>query len=345
VRVLVTGATGFIGQHVVAAIARRGHQVRALTRRADNSVRPVANVEFVLGDLLESDTIRSALANVDAVVHLAIAATPEREILVDESIQGAENLCSAMVAAGVERLVHCSSRAVYDATRAQSLDELAPLQDEPNFRDDYSKLKVTQEKIIGRHAAEHGWNVTILRPGFVWGAGREQLAGWGYSLGPLHLVVDGGRRLPMTYVENCAECFALALEQPAAAGEAFNIVDDDLPTAREFAGLTLKLADKGGLRVSMPYWPGMWLAKLATGINRTLFGGRVRMPGLFSPAIYRARFRPLHFSNQKAKKLLGWQPRYDFRQSWQRARSGAQGATATSNQPAAAALQEAARGK
>jgi nucleoside-diphosphate-sugar epimerase len=329
-RVLVTGATGFVGRYVVPAIAQRGHTVRALTRSGSAPRWPqtppgaaggFSSVEIRQGDLLQPTTLPNALLGIDAVVHLAISVTPQREIQLAETVQGTTNLCEAMVAAGVTRIVHCSSRAVYDWAEAKKTpDESAPLDAAPQFRDDYAKAKIAQEDLIQNYAAKHNWTVTILRPGFIWGEGREQMAGWGHSVGPLRLVVGGGRELPMTYIENCAECIALAVDHPRAASQAFNIIDDDLPTARHFAELLMKLEGHGGVFLNLPYWPGFLLAKIATGINRTLLGSRTNLPSLLAPASYRARFHPLHLSNQKAKDLLGWKPRFNFREAWERSR-------------------------
>jgi nucleoside-diphosphate-sugar epimerase len=334
-RVLVTGATGFVGRYVVPAIAQRAHTVRALVRSIPPNSDPTSgssptapgsagdfhDVEFSKGDLLQVDTLPPALNGVDAIVHLAISVTANREIQLAETVQATTNLCEAMVSAGVTRIVHCSSRAVYDWAQAKNNpDESAPIDAAPQFRDDYAKAKISQEELIQQYAAKHNWTVTILRPGFIWGAGREQLAGWGHSVGPLHLVVSSRRELPMTYIENCAECIALAVDQPKAAGQIFNIVDDDLPTARQFAEMIMKLAGRGGAFVNLPYLPGLLLAKFATGVNQTLLGGRVNLPGLLKPASYRARFHPLHLSNRKAKELLGWKPRFNFREAWERSR-------------------------
>jgi UDP-glucose 4-epimerase len=320
-RILVTGATGFVGRYVVPAIAQRGHTVRALVRspQAPGSAGGSSSIEYKLGDLLQLETLPPTLQGIDAVVHLAISVTPAREIQLTETIQATTNLCEAMVAANVTRMVHCSSRAVYDWAQAKKTpDESAPVDAAPQFRDEYVQAKIAQEHLIQEYAAKHNWTVTILRPGFIWGPGREQLAGWGHSIGPLHLIVNSRRSLPMTYIENCDECFALAVDQPSAAGQVFNIVDDDLPTTRQFAELIMKLQGRGGTFVNLPYWPGLMLAKFATGMNRTLLGGRVALPGLLVPASYRARFYPLHLSNQKAKQLLGWQPKFNFREAWER---------------------------
>jgi nucleoside-diphosphate-sugar epimerase len=337
-RILVTGATGFVGRYVVPAIARRGHTVRALIRSipqysgsalalppiAPGSAGGFAGVESAHGDLLQPETLPQPLQGIDTVVHLAISVTKNREIQLAETVQSTTNLCEAMVSAGVTRIVHCSSRSVYDWSQAKkSPNESAPIDAAPQFRDDYAKAKIAQELLIQKYAANHNWTVTILRPGFIWGEGREQLAGWGHSIGPVHLVVDGRRRLPMTYIENCADCFALAVDAPGAAGQVFNIIDDDLPTARQFAEFLMRLEGRGGVFVNVPYSPGLLLAKFATGVNRSILGGRVDLPGLLVPASYRARFHPLHLSNRKAKEVLGWRPKFDFHEAWERSRRGA----------------------
>ncbi len=334
-RILVTGATGFVGRYVVPAIAQRGHGVRALIHTvprisdvalnlpstAPGSAGGSSAVEYAQADLLHPETLPSAVLSIDAVVHLAISFTPNRETQLTETIESTKNLCEAMVAAGVTQIVHCSSRAVYDLPAAKKKpDETAPIDSAPQFRDDYAKAKIAQEELIQQFAARHNWTVTILRPGFIWGAGREQLAGWGYSVGPLHLVVGSRRQLPMTYVENFAECVAVAVDQPMAAGQVFNIVDDDLPTAHQFAETIMNLAGRGGTFINLPYWPGFVFAKFATGVNRTLLGSWIKLPGLLVPENYQARFHPLHFSNRKAKELLGWQPRFSFREAWERSR-------------------------
>src|SRR5215212_9773891 len=149
-RVLVTGATGFVGQYVVPAIAQRGHTVRALIRSAPrhplaSDLPPAAtgsaggfsDVETIQGDLLQPETLRSALRDVDAVVHLAISLTGNRGILLADTIKATTNLCEEMVSANVTRIVHCSSRAVYDWAQAQKTpDESAPIDSAPQFRDD-----------------------------------------------------------------------------------------------------------------------------------------------------------------------------------------------------------------
>jgi nucleoside-diphosphate-sugar epimerase len=344
-RVFVDGAAGFLGRHVVRALAERGHIVRAFVRSLSSASADFfpPGTELVTGDLLQSETVRTGVRGADAVVHLAICKGKNAEVQLADTVQGTSNLCDAMAAEGVGRIVHCSSLAVYDYGRVTGmLDETSPLEAKPKDRDDYAQAKIAQEERIRKFTADHNWTTTILRPGFIWGPGRIELAGWGYSIGPVSFIVAGNRLLPMTYVENCADCFALAIERKAAAGEAFNIVDDDLPTAGQYIERLMKSNHQRGLRINLPFGVGLGVAGTATAINRSIFAGRLKLPGLLVAPRYRARFSPIGFSNRKAKELLDWMPHYDFQQAWARA-IGTQ-ANVEVNQQAGPAPQEVVRG-
>ena len=97
-------------------------------------------------------------------------------------------------------------------SQGDSLDESSPLESNLYERDGYAISKTWQERLVRRTAEANGWNLTILRPGFIWGADHELIAGIGQSVGNWHVVIGGRRPLPLTYVENCAECFLSALE-------------------------------------------------------------------------------------------------------------------------------------
>ena len=130
----------------------------------------------------------------------------------------------------------------------------------------------------------------MLRPGFIWGAGNEMIAGIGQSLGRLHLVVGVNRTLPLTYVENCADCFLTALESPVAVGETYNVVDDETVTAWRYLGKALAEGAARGRRIPLPYSLGIGFAKLASLGARLLLGPTAKLPGLFVPIKFRARF-------------------------------------------------------
>ena len=175
-------------------------------------------------------------------------------------------------------------------------------------RDGYAVAKVWQERVARRMAEEHGWALTVLRPGFIWGRGNEYLAGLGQKLGPAHLVFGPSTRLPLTHVENCATCFAEAAENPRAIGQTFNVVDDEGPTIWGYLGEYLRETGPRGVRLPIPYGLAIAGVRLARWTSKGLFRGKGKLPSILVPCRFEARFKPLRFNNRKLREGLGWAP-------------------------------------
>ena len=231
-RALITGANGFLGRHVVAEFLRRGHAVRALVRpaaRLEDLDWP-ATVEVIRADLRVAQDLVAAFSGVDVLVHLAAAVTGGEDAQLAATVVGTERLLDAMAGSQTRRLVLASSFSVYDWSAIRgTLTEESPLESGADLyeRDGYAVAKAWQERVVRRAAVDTGWELTVLRPGFIWGAGNADLACLGQRLGPVHLVFGASTRIPLTHVSNCADLFATAAEDPRAIGETFNVVDDD----------------------------------------------------------------------------------------------------------------------
>lgn len=310
-KVLLTGAGGFLGRALGPALVREGHTVRALMRRRSDSPEPAlaSGVQPWWGDLRTAD-LDAALAGVDAVVHLAAVFAGDVMEQFLGTVVPTEILLSAMVRAGVRRLVLVSSLSVYDwRAPARALTEESPLEHSLELRDGYAITKTWQERVCRRAAQGHGWRLTVIRPGFIWSGERPWVEGVGIRLGSTVLVNGPLRRLPLTHVESCAECIARSVACDAANGETLNAIDSDDVRAWQHAGELIR----GGVanlrrRIAVPYSLGLGLAFLARGVARLLLGPESRLPGVLIPERYRARFRSLRFPNQKAIAVLGWKP-------------------------------------
>lgn len=312
---MVTGGGGFIGRHVARAAAGRGHQVVALTRPGGQPLPAEPGIEAVSHDLRTAEGLAAKLAGTDVVIHCAAAMggdlATQRAITVD----GTRNLLEAMQAAGVRRIVGIGTFAVYDTLRipaGATLDESSPLEQDLDARAPYVRVKLEQEELIRRAAGAHGWQWTILRPGLVFGPGRTWFHHLGVRAGPVWLCLAPEGLLPLTHVENCAEAIVLAAESDAASGEILNIVDDDLPTRRDYvrrlAGRT-QPAPRTTIELS---WLALdRLARSASKMNR-LVGNRLPIPDLLRPASLHARCKPLTYTNAKARRTLGWTPRVSW---------------------------------
>lgn len=317
-KIFVTGATGFLGRHIVACALERGHEVRAVARAAsDLSKLPWVdhpNVELANVDLRSRRGLVEALEGVDVVIHAAAAKTGDLYAQLAGTVLTTENLITAMNEAGVKRIVGISTFSIYDYSKIWSyarLDENSPtISDNAFDRDDYAQTKLIQERLIlDQHKA--GWQVTILRPGVIYGQDNTWTARLGAGgTGRWWLRMGMCARLPLTYVENCAEAAVLATECRLAPGKILNIVDDNPPTQHQYAQALRKHMKRKPRIIFIP-WPLMrFLGFCAMTTNKILFKGRAKLPSVLIPSRLAARFKPLRFDNRQIKQTLNWQPRY-----------------------------------
>lgn len=329
-KLLVTGANGFLGSYVVQEALRKGHTVRALVRPATDVAKldwPSSDkLEVVRADLRSRNGLTDAVRGVDSVIHLAAAKSGDVYAQYAGTVVATENLLAAMTEPGVHRMVAISSFSVYDFARASplaALDEQTPLEQDSLNRDAYAHTKLVQEQLIREHAAQHNWSLVVLRPGMIWGKDNLLNAWIGMSGGKRFWIRTGAwARVPLTYVENCAEAIVMAASSKAAQGETFNIVDDAVPTQREFARMVLKRVDPKRLTIPVSYT----LLRLTAGsialFNRVALGNRARVPSLLVPVRLAARARPLQYSNKKIKTVLGWKPHYSLEEGLNRSLDG-----------------------
>jgi nucleoside-diphosphate-sugar epimerase len=308
VKVLVTGASGFLGREVVAALLADGHAVRALVRPATD-VAPLgwpAEVEVARADLRGGTDLAPLLADVEAVVHLATQMIGDDFTILSGTLAGTERLLAAMAGAGAKRLVLCSSFSVYDWSTARGvLDDDGPLPADIWPSGAYAAAKLWQERLARRAAAQNGWNLTVLRPGFVWGRGNDELACVGQRVGRFQLVFGPSRPLALTHVSNCADAFRAALTHDAAGGATFNLVDEQGISAARFARAR-RAATGGGPVLWLPSGAVRALVWLANRTARLVFGARYRLPSLFAPIRFDLRYKPVRATSSGLRSRLGW---------------------------------------
>lgn len=316
--VAITGAAGFLGRYVVAAALGRGYKVRAIVR-PDTDLAAIAwrdhpAVAVVRADLTETAGLTEAVAGADVLVHLAAAKAGSWSQQRAVTVWGTDNLCAAAIAAGVRRWIAISSFSVYGYGPLRSgstLDETTPLERHPRDRDAYGRAKLAQETVFNHYRDIHGAQITILRPGIIYGYGALWNASLGAEIKGRRIWVQSGATLPLIYVENCADAIAGAIAHPEAAGQVVNLVDDDLPTQQAYRRAVAQPDPtwRGGLTIP---WGPLRLKAGAIAAIAKLLGQGDRLPGLLVPARLDARFKPLRYSNERAKTLLGWTPTYDF---------------------------------
>ncbi len=314
-KILVSGAGGFLGSHVVKQLVDRGHSVRAMVRPVSREPVWPENVELFRADLRVHDCLKSAFAGIDAVIHVAAATGGSEEVQFTSSVVGTERFLDAMAESSVRRLVHVSSLVVYDWAQAKGvMNEDTPLLKRPYDMGAYTIAKTWQERVVRRAASAHSWELTVVRPGFVWGPQHAEIAGMGRHFGRVYLMFGPFTRLPLSHVDNCADCIVVALESPAAIGETFNVVDDDDIRVWRYVLQNARRKGQRGLLVPVPYFVGLGLAHLAEFASRRLFGRKGKLPSLLIPRRFESQFKPVRFSNRKLKERLAWTPPLSFKE-------------------------------
>jgi nucleoside-diphosphate-sugar epimerase len=315
-RVMVTGGTGFIGRHVVGAALSRGHSVIALSRSSSASLPGAweGRVEVRQCDLREASGLAEELLGVDAVVHCAAAMDGDLATQRAITVEGTRNLLEGMCSAGVGRIVGISSFAVYDFHRLEEgalLDEGSPLEEDLDSRAPYVRTKREQENLVRERALVQGWHCMIFRPGLVFGPGRTWFHHLGVRLGRrLWVTLAGEAALPLIYVENCADAIVAGLAPDAPGGVTINLVDDDLPTRSSYVAWLAAGSGSRPVVIALPWAALARSARMGDWINRQLLMGKAPLPDLLQPASLAARCKPLRYSNQVARSVLGWRPRW-----------------------------------
>jgi UDP-glucose 4-epimerase len=319
-RALVTGANGFLGRHVVKALLARGIEVRAMVRPATHleELGWPSSVEIFRADLRTSRELRRAFEGVDVLLHLAAVVSGGEDAQFAGTVAGTERLLEEMANSACRRLVLCSSFSVYDySSTRQILDEASPLHRIPDVytRDGYTIAKWWQERVTRRFVDKHGWDLTVLRPGFIWGRDHSYMAALGLQLGRHHLVIGPLTRLPMTHVENCADVFALAAADPRARGQTLNVVDGPGERIWSYLSDYMRGIGQPGWRLPIPYWLAISVVRLAFA---TVFRRATKVPSILIPSRFESRLKPLRFETRRLQQRLGWSPPLDYQKCLER---------------------------
>jgi nucleoside-diphosphate-sugar epimerase len=281
-RVLVTGASGFLGGAVCRELRRRGHEPVALVRRPGSGP---ADVEEVRGDLADERALRAALesARPEVVVHLAAEIASQRDAtrIEEVNVQGTRRLLEAAEATGARRVVFASTVVTGDA-RGALLEESSALPVETA----YGRSKQAGERLLSESPLES----VVLRPSHVYGPG-----GWFESEflarlrapGRFAVIGDGRNLWDVVRDVDVATAFGLAVDE-AAPGSTYHVVDDEPIAYRDFVGLIAAEIGTGPPR-RVP----AWVARIVAGADPV-----------------RAVTRSARSSNALIKRELGWGPEF-----------------------------------
>lgn len=236
---LITGATGFIGRHLVAKLVQEGQRVRIMTRgTADALVAEFGQqIEVVRGDLANTADVQLAMKGIPKVVHLARGTGKFWDDYIHSDIEPTKTLGKVALETGVEQLIYTGTIDSYDsASPNTTISDATPVDRRIRTRNLYAQAKAEGEKAL-IEMSQHGLPLTIARPGIVIGAGGPPMH-WGVGMwfGPTtcRLWGDGTHPLPFVLVSDVADALALTLGSPKSVGESFLITGPPLLSARDY---------------------------------------------------------------------------------------------------------------
>ncbi len=316
-RVLITGATGFIGSRLAERLAaEEGVQVRALARNPEKGERLAGlGIEIAPGDITDPASLRLAVAGCRLIFHAAawVGEQGSKEQVWAVNVTGTQNIVDAALAAGsVERFVHLSSCAVYGSLQQHNIDEQTPTRLRGNL---YGDSKVAAEEVVFKAYREQGFPAISARASQVYGPGSNQ-----FTIRPIEVIkagkmilIDGGRHLcKPIYIDNLVDGLILCAKVEDAVGEAINLTDGTPVPWRDFFGAYGRMLNVDSFP-SAPFALA-WLIGYSNEVKATLKG---KTTSLNRGAVKALRSNN-SFSNQKARALLGWEPKVDFEEGMRR---------------------------
>ncbi|MEM1300952.1 MAG: NAD(P)-dependent oxidoreductase, partial [Pseudomonadota bacterium] len=199
-RIVITGASGFVGRHAVQAAQAAGHDVVALTRRAQDDLGADTAHALDLGAPGAADALVPILDRADAVIHAVAAMAGDDAVHEQGTLAPTRAVLNALEAvSGPVRLVLVSSFSVYGFASLPErtlLTELTPLEPEPQKRDAYTRAKLEQEELAVQAARTTGLDLWLVRPGAIYGPGRVDTARLGYRVRGRCLSPGGDPAIP-----------------------------------------------------------------------------------------------------------------------------------------------------
>ena len=320
-KVLVTGAGGFLGVHVVERLLAHGYtDIRCFLRDRTKAERlvelsrlnPGAQLELCSGNLRSKADCARAVADVSLVFHLVAGMKGAAAELFADSVIVSRNLVEALeqregIPIQSTRIVLVSSFGVYGVVplgRGARINETTPLEAHPELRDTYSHSKLRQEQLLWEYQRKDGFELIVLRPGVIYGPGGSAFSNRvGLQIGPAFFHLGGNNLLPLSYVANCAEAIVVAGGHPDAAGQVYNVHDDELPTAAEYLS-EYKRQVKSVRSIRLPYFATRMLAGCLETYHRRSLG---QLPAILTRYKVAAAWGGNDFDNAKLHSL-GWRP-------------------------------------
>lgn len=308
-KVLVTGATGLIGRHLVRRLLQHDIPVRLLVRRQPlPELIDDPRVEVFLGDLGDPAAVDSAVAGMEIVYHVGATMKGTAHDHERGTVSGTRNIVESVIRHDVQRLLYISSLSCLHANNSGQCGPVTedwPVEPHPELRGSYTQAKTEAEKIVLDAVRNRQLRVALLRPGRVFGPGAPFLtpdvAQRFKNL--IAILGDGTRNLPLVYVDDLVDAIVLTAEKSRFDGAIFHVVDPTQVSQNQL----VRFAQSEEHNFKVIHLPVTMLYGLALALEG--FCRVIRRPSPISIYRLKSALAPLEFDCTLAKREIGWQPR------------------------------------
>lgn len=317
--VLITGATGFIGGHLVEANLKKGNRVRAMVLPGDPGGERLAKkkgVQVVSGDVRDYDSVKRACSGMNIIFHCAAIVTDwaPKALFREVTVHGTENMCRAALAANVSRFVDMSTNDVFGIDEKNVMDETFPLR---KWGEPYPDSKIEAERITWCFHREHGLPVTMVYPCWVFGPGdmtfvyplaeaivKKELLFWRKDV----IVWPA-------YIENLVDLLMLISTDQRAVGNGYLVHDGEYVTLQDFCKGIATALGAPPATLHIPYFAAYAASFAMEMIWKAL--GKKERPLLTTYVVKNlgSRFK---FTIDKAARELGWKPKVSYGEGFAR---------------------------
>jgi dihydroflavonol-4-reductase len=305
-KAFVTGASGFTGSHLVRALEQQGDRVIALVRKtSDLSRLKESKAELIYGDITDRAVLEAAMQGVDTVFHTAAyveLGVVDAAKMAQINVDGTRAVLEAAKAAGVTKLVYCSTIGIYGDTQGEVIDETFK-RTQQGFSSAYDRTKYLAQQLVDQFTAEGLPTVSVM-PSGIFGADDPHFGPVmdTFLKGKLKVWAGGDRITGIVHVDDLVEAMRLAAEK-APAGSHYIISSGEMSTREMFNFLSQTVGVPAPREVPEP------IVRLAGTLLDPI--GRLLS---WQPPISRERVhyiydRCVRIKADKARQELGWQPR------------------------------------
>ena len=305
-KIFITGASGFIGRAVVKRL-KENYELTLLLL-PDEPATGLGGMNIVRGDITRPRSLSGLINGHDTVIHIAgSVGYPSWRNCLCINVDGTRNILRKAVKEGVIRFIHMSSVSVYGRVPGIRITEDQPCK---KIQDPHGDTKIEAEELVRKYAERHRIDLTVLRPTTVYGEGDNKFLPKlleNLKIGKFRMIGDGSHSVDLVHVTDVAESVYLAIIKPESAGQTYNIANENNPSWKEFLRAVCDEMDLVYKEQYIPYKQALRVAGLMEFFSN--FTGK---PPRLSRYAVRLVGRQYHYSIEKARKELGYEPSIDL---------------------------------